>query len=67
MVEGLGEFRVESMLASGPMELFYYKKIFSRLSANADLPFWLIVPNQAILGRAFSLAIWPTIWATADT
>jgi hypothetical protein len=49
IVEGLGEFEVESLLGSGPMESFYHKKIFSRVKATGDKPFWLIVPNDAVL------------------
>ncbi len=46
-VDGVGIFEIESMRGSGPMELFYHKKIFSRL--RDDNPFRLIVPNEAIL------------------
>jgi ATPase family associated with various cellular activities (AAA) len=46
-VEGMGDYEVESMKGSGPMESFYHKKIFSR--ANKDTRFSLIVPTEAIL------------------
>ena len=46
-VEGMGDFEVESMRGSGPMESFYHKKIFSRVKKGTR--FWLIVPNEAIL------------------
>jgi hypothetical protein len=49
VVEGLGEFEVESLLGSGPMESFYHKKIFSKTRAAGKRPFWLVVPNDAIL------------------
>ncbi len=47
--EGLGEFEVESLLGSGPMESFYHKKIFSRQRAGRANRFWLVVPNDALL------------------
>jgi AAA+ superfamily predicted ATPase len=46
-VEGMGDFEVESMRGSGPMESFYHKKTLSR--ARSGNPFRLIVPNTAIL------------------
>jgi hypothetical protein len=46
-VEGVGDFEVESMAGSGPMELFYYRKVLSR--PRTGEPFWLVVPNTAIL------------------
>ena len=46
-VEGMGDFEVESMRCSGPMESFYHKKTFSRVRSGT--PFRLIVPNEAIL------------------
>ena len=45
----MGEFEVESLIGSGPMESFYHKKIFSRSQATGGTPFWLVVPNDAIL------------------
>lgn len=47
-VEGLGQFEVETMLGSGPMEGFYHQKVFSRLNTK-DSFLWLVVPNEAIL------------------
>ena len=47
-VEGLGQFEVETMLGSGPMECFYHQKVFSRVIAS-DSFLWLVVPNEAIL------------------
>ncbi len=47
-VEGLGQFEVETMLRSGPMERFYHQKVFSRTLTN-DSELWLVVPNEAIL------------------
>ena len=47
-VEGLGQFEVETMLGSGPMERFYHQKVFSRLIAS-DSYLWLVVPNETIL------------------
>ena len=46
-VEGMGDYEVESMKGSGPMESFYHKKIFSRV--KKDTRFSLIVPTEAIL------------------
>ncbi len=55
-VEGLGDFEVESLLGSGPMESFYHKKILSRAGSGRDLPFWLVVPNDAVLWAGPHLA-----------
>lgn len=55
-VEGLGEFEVESLLGSGPMESFYHKKIFSRINVGRDTPFWLVVPNDSVLWAGPHLA-----------
>jgi hypothetical protein len=46
-VEGIGHFEFESMRGSGPAELFYQKKVFSRVKAG--VPFHLVVPNEAVL------------------
>jgi ATPase family associated with various cellular activities (AAA) len=46
-VDGLGDFEVESMNGSGPMESFYHKKTIGRVRKGK--PFRLIVPNNAIL------------------
>jgi ATPase family associated with various cellular activities (AAA) len=46
-VEGMGDFEVESMIGSGPMESFYHKKTVGRVRSGK--PFWLIVPNSAFL------------------
>ncbi len=46
-VEGMGDFEVESMNGSGPMESFYHKKTIGRVRQGK--PFRLIVPNSAIL------------------
>ena len=46
-VKEIGDFEVESMRGSGPMESFYHKKIFSRV--KKDTRFFLIVPTEAIL------------------
>ena len=46
-VEGMGDFEVESIRGSGPIESFYHKKIFSRV--NKETRFSLIVPAEAIL------------------
>lgn len=48
-VNGLGQFEFESMSGSGPMESFYHRKIFSRIQATPGKPFWLVVPNAAVL------------------
>ena len=46
-VDGMGDFEVESMRGSGPMESFYHKKTLGRVRNGK--PFRLIVPNSAIL------------------
>ena len=46
-VPGMGDFEVESMRGSGPMESFYHAKTLSRVRNGT--PFRLIVPNTAIL------------------
>ncbi len=46
-IDGMGDFEVESMRGSGPMESFYQKKIFSRVKKGTR--FWLIVPAESIL------------------
>ena len=46
-VAGMGDYEVESMRCSGPMESFYHKKIFSRV--KKDTRFSLIIPPEAIL------------------
>jgi hypothetical protein len=48
-VKDLGQFEIESMVGSGPMELFYQRKIFSRAGCDGTEPFWLVVPNYALL------------------
>ena len=48
-VNGLGHFEIESLNGSGPMESFYQRKIFSRIQAAPTKPFWLVVPNDALL------------------
>lgn len=48
LVDGVGQFEVETMSGSGPMEAFYHQKVFSRLRAMDPL-FWLVVPNEVIL------------------
>ncbi len=48
-VAELGEFEVESLLGSGPMEAFYHKKILSRSRATDGTPFCLVVPSDAVL------------------
>lgn len=47
-VDGLGQFEVETMHGSGPMESFYHQKVFSRLTTK-DSFLWLVVPSEAIL------------------
>ncbi|MEO2036763.1 MAG: ATP-binding protein [Planctomycetaceae bacterium] len=47
-VEGIGQFEVETMFGSGPIEAFYHQKVFSRLTTK-DSYLWLVVPNEAIL------------------
>ncbi|MBF5043173.1 ATP-binding protein [Aggregicoccus sp. 17bor-14] len=46
-VEDEGVYEVESLSGSGPMEAFYHQKVFSRL--KGDVPFHLVVPNEALL------------------
>jgi hypothetical protein len=48
LVHGKGRFEVETFRGSGPMEAFYHQKVFSRLK-DEDTPFWLVVPNEAVL------------------
>lgn len=46
VVEGRGRFEVESLLGSGPIEVFLHQKVFSRIG---DLPLMLVLPNDALL------------------
>jgi energy-coupling factor transporter ATP-binding protein EcfA2 len=48
VVDGMGRFEIESFRGSGPAEVFYQNKVFSRISADGD-PFWLVVPSESIL------------------
>jgi len=54
-VEGHGQFEVETMNGSGPIEAFYHQKVFSRLSGQ-DESFRLVVPNDAVLWAGVYLA-----------
>jgi SpoVK/Ycf46/Vps4 family AAA+-type ATPase len=45
-VEGEGLFEVETLVGSGPMEVFSQQKVFSRLK---DEHFSLVVPSEALL------------------
>lgn len=45
-VEGEGLFEVETLVGSGPMEVFCQQKVFSRLK---DQLFSLVVPSEALL------------------
>ncbi|MCP3061692.1 AAA family ATPase [Myxococcus sp. K38C18041901] len=46
VVEDQGDFEVESMRGSGPMEHFIHQKVLAR---RRDKPFTLVVPNEALL------------------
>ncbi|HQZ67531.1 MAG TPA: ATP-binding protein [Planctomycetaceae bacterium] len=54
-VEGHGQFEIETMNGSGPIEAFYHQKVFSRLSGQ-DESFRLVVPNDAVLWAGLYLA-----------
>lgn len=50
MVKGIGIFEVETLRGSGPIEDFYHRKVFSRLSlTSGEGNFHLVVPSEAIL------------------
>jgi hypothetical protein len=50
VVEGRGRFEAESLLGSGPIEVFLHQKVFSRISDK--LPLMLVLPNDAFLWAA---------------
>jgi hypothetical protein len=47
-VQGEGRYEVESMVGSGPMESFYHRKVFSRLTKQTSA-LNIVVPNEAVL------------------
>ncbi|MEO6954927.1 MAG: ATP-binding protein [Polyangia bacterium] len=44
----VGVFEIETLQGSGPIEDFYQRKVFSRISKLAH-PFFLVVPSEALL------------------
>ena len=48
LVQSLGRFEIESLIGSGPIEAFYHQKVFARLTQTDD-PFWIVIPNEAII------------------